>query len=282
MPGMPGARVGDMSMHGGVIIPPGATPNRVMVEKMPAARVGDMHTCPMVTGVVPHVGGPITMGTPTVIIGGLPAARIFDLAICVGPPDAINAPGANKTLIGYGSAAGPIMVNVVGNPVLAFQQFPGQQNYQNCYPQSIQQIVRQGFGANHGASAMERFAYSHGYLRNVGTPISAGPAILRDASAGALRGVMSQGTAQTAATALQQGRGVVGLHDAGRLWNSASHVGGGHAVHVTGALRDSATGRVVGVIINDTGTGLAGQALGAARYNASSMGSQLVTSGAIW
>ena len=57
---------------------------------MPAARVGDMHVCPMVTGVVPHVGGPILPpGGITVLIGGMPAARMGDLAVCVGPPDAI-------------------------------------------------------------------------------------------------------------------------------------------------------------------------------------------------
>lgn len=57
---------------------------------MPAARVGDMHVCPMVTALVPHVGGPILPpGAVTVLIGGLPAARMTDLATCVGPPDTI-------------------------------------------------------------------------------------------------------------------------------------------------------------------------------------------------
>ncbi len=57
---------------------------------MPAARITDMHVCPMVTGVVPHVGGPILPpGGVTVLIGGLPAARVTDLATCVGPPDMI-------------------------------------------------------------------------------------------------------------------------------------------------------------------------------------------------
>ena len=55
-----------------------------------AARITDMHTCPMVTGVVPHVGGPILPpGSPTVLIGGLPAARVGDMAVCTGPPDSI-------------------------------------------------------------------------------------------------------------------------------------------------------------------------------------------------
>ncbi len=56
----------------------------------PAARLTDMHTCPMVTGIVPHVGGPImSPGAPTVLIGGMPAARISDMVTCVGPPDTI-------------------------------------------------------------------------------------------------------------------------------------------------------------------------------------------------
>ena len=59
----------------------------------PAARVGDMHTCPEETpGVppIPHVGGPILPpGSPTVLIGGMPAARATDLCTCVGPPDTI-------------------------------------------------------------------------------------------------------------------------------------------------------------------------------------------------
>ncbi len=57
---------------------------------LPAARVSDMHICPMVTGVVPHVVGPILPpGAPTVLIGTLPAARMGDMATCVGPPDNI-------------------------------------------------------------------------------------------------------------------------------------------------------------------------------------------------
>ncbi|WP_066796780.1 PAAR domain-containing protein, partial [Sphingomonas soli] len=59
----------------------------------PAARVTDFHACPMVTpGVppVPHVGGPITgPGMPNVLIGGMPAACLGDICVCVGPPDSI-------------------------------------------------------------------------------------------------------------------------------------------------------------------------------------------------
>lgn len=57
---------------------------------MPAARITDMHVCPMVTGIVPHVGGPIMPpGGVSVLIGSLPAARMGDMATCVGPPDTI-------------------------------------------------------------------------------------------------------------------------------------------------------------------------------------------------
>jgi len=55
----------------------------------PAARISDMHVCPMVTGIVPHVGGPVSLGAPTVMVGMMPAARVGDLAVCVGPPDTI-------------------------------------------------------------------------------------------------------------------------------------------------------------------------------------------------
>lgn len=72
---------------------------------LPAARVGDMHTCPMVTGVVPHVGGPVMPpGEPTVLIGGMPAARAGDMVTCVGPPDSI-AIGSTTVFIGGMPAA---------------------------------------------------------------------------------------------------------------------------------------------------------------------------------
>jgi uncharacterized Zn-binding protein involved in type VI secretion len=72
---------------------------------MPAARVGDMHVCPMVTGLVPHVGGPILPpGGLPVLIGGMPAARVGDMAVCVGPPDVI-ALGCFTVLIGGMPAA---------------------------------------------------------------------------------------------------------------------------------------------------------------------------------
>ena len=72
---------------------------------LPAARVTDMHTCALVTGVVPHVGGPILPpGCPTVLIGGMPAARATDMATCAGGPDVL-IPCGSTTLIGSMPAA---------------------------------------------------------------------------------------------------------------------------------------------------------------------------------
>ncbi|MHC4470022.1 MAG: PAAR domain-containing protein [Planctomycetota bacterium] len=71
----------------------------------PAARITDMHTCPQVTVLVPHVGGPIIgPGAPTVLIGNLPAAVMGDAVTCVGPPDSI-VKGSATVLIGGKPAA---------------------------------------------------------------------------------------------------------------------------------------------------------------------------------
>jgi uncharacterized Zn-binding protein involved in type VI secretion len=70
-----------------------------------AARITDMHVCPLVTALIPHVGGPILPpACPTVMVGFLPAARVGDMAVCVGPPDAI-AMGSSTVIIGFMPAA---------------------------------------------------------------------------------------------------------------------------------------------------------------------------------
>jgi uncharacterized Zn-binding protein involved in type VI secretion len=65
----------------------------------PAARLTDFHVCPLFNGPQPHVGGPVSVGCPTVLIGGLPAARATDICICAGPPDMI-AKGSATVFIG--------------------------------------------------------------------------------------------------------------------------------------------------------------------------------------
>ena len=99
----------------------------------PAARLSDMHTCPMVTGIVPHVGGPIIPPcAPTVHIGGLPAARVTDPATCVGPPDTISLGSMSVLIAGLPAARitdltihGGVIITgfptvIIGDPVVAF------------------------------------------------------------------------------------------------------------------------------------------------------------------
>lgn len=112
--GMPAARIGDSTAHGGVIVAGAPT---VLIGGMPAARLGDMHTCPIPGGPPPpHVGGPIIMGAPTVLICGQPAARVTDQCTCVGPPDVIIM-GCNTVLIGSGGGGGGGMAGAGGKQV---------------------------------------------------------------------------------------------------------------------------------------------------------------------
>jgi uncharacterized Zn-binding protein involved in type VI secretion len=114
--GKPAARIGDMTAHGGAIVMGWPT---VLIGGMPAARISDMHVCPMLTpGVppIPHVGGPVILGSMGVLIGGMPAARMGDMAMCVGPPDMI-ALGCftvmiGETMAGAAAAPGPVKVGL--------------------------------------------------------------------------------------------------------------------------------------------------------------------------
>ncbi len=71
---------------------------------MPAARISDMHVCPLVTVLVPHVGGPIALGCFTVLTCCLPQAQVGNMCVCVGPPDVI-AMGSVTVLVGGMPAA---------------------------------------------------------------------------------------------------------------------------------------------------------------------------------
>lgn len=74
----------------------------------PAARLTDMHVCPMVTPglpTIPHVGGPVSgPGAPTVLIGKMPAAVLGDMCVCVGPPDSIVKGSATVMISGKPAA----------------------------------------------------------------------------------------------------------------------------------------------------------------------------------
>jgi uncharacterized Zn-binding protein involved in type VI secretion len=85
----------------------------------PAARITDMHVCPMVTVIVPHVGGPIIgPGVPTVLIGNMPAAVMGDMVACVGPPDTI-VKGSATVLIGGKPAARILDMTAHGGTIVS-------------------------------------------------------------------------------------------------------------------------------------------------------------------
>ena len=97
--GSPAARVGDSTAHGTPLAPgPGST--NVLIAGLPAWRVGmDFHACPLFTGLVPHVGGMVAIGSTTVLINNMPAARMGDSIVEGGPPNSI-AMGEATVLIG--------------------------------------------------------------------------------------------------------------------------------------------------------------------------------------
>lgn len=93
------ARIGDLTSHG-TPLAPGPGSFNVFIGGMPAWRVGsDFHACPLVTGVVPHVGGVVAVGSFSVLINSLPAARQGDMIIEAGPPNTI-AMGCPTVIIG--------------------------------------------------------------------------------------------------------------------------------------------------------------------------------------
>lgn len=95
----PAARVGDMTGHGTPLGPGPGSPN-VLIGGMPAWKVGaDAHICPLASGVVPHAGGVVIMGSTTVLINSLPACRQGDFIVEVGPPNTIIM-GCPTVLIG--------------------------------------------------------------------------------------------------------------------------------------------------------------------------------------
>jgi uncharacterized Zn-binding protein involved in type VI secretion len=98
----PAARVGDLTAHGTPLTP--ATPPGgslfVLIGNKPAWRAAvDVHMCPLVTGVVPHTGGVVMLGSKTVFIDNMPAARMGDVITETGPPNSISM-GCETVLIG--------------------------------------------------------------------------------------------------------------------------------------------------------------------------------------
>lgn len=86
-----------------------------------AARLTDMHVCPMCNGPVPHVGGAlIPPATPTVLIGNLPAAKVGDMGVCVGPPNTVIKGSATVLISGMPAARMGDNLAHGGNIVIGF------------------------------------------------------------------------------------------------------------------------------------------------------------------
>lgn len=97
--GMPAARIGDKTSHG-TPLGPGPGCLTVLIGSQPAWRASvDAHVCPLVNGLQPHAGGSVFSGSVTVRIGGLSAARLGDVIVEAGGPNAIIE-GAPTVLIG--------------------------------------------------------------------------------------------------------------------------------------------------------------------------------------
>ena len=105
--GMPACTITSQTAHGGIVTVGCPT---VLINFMPASRIGDLHVCPMVTGVVPHVGGPFILGSPTVLVSMMPQSRVTDQLVCVGPPD-VAMMGAETVLVGMAGAAGVVSMS---------------------------------------------------------------------------------------------------------------------------------------------------------------------------
>jgi len=94
----PAARTLDPTSHGTPLSGPGSS--NVLIGGKPAWRaLADVHACPLVTGVVPHVGGTVAVGSSTVLINNMPAARQGDSIVESGPPNTIVG-GEPTVLIG--------------------------------------------------------------------------------------------------------------------------------------------------------------------------------------
>lgn len=251
---------------------------------------------------MPHVGGPVLPpGAPTVLIGGFPAARLGDQAVCVGPPDTIAkgavpvpiekkpaarqgdntahggaiALGCFTVLIGLSGTAGNVRVGTAMCNAAAGGRGSGttQQSYNNCGVESSRQVINQANGSNVSENQLLQGAIAAGHAS--GTP-GMSP-VFADGGTGAAGRqsiLASSGVSSTVQTnavanmgeALAQGQGVIANLDAAQLWGGTTPPGSLHAVTVTGVEYDDA-GNVKKVIINDTGTGNCGQSVPIGTWN---------------
>lgn len=203
------------------------------IDGVGAARVGDRAVC------IPAIDT-IMMGSSTVYWDGKPAARKGDMCAHGGTISS----GSVSVLIGGG--------NVLGNPLLAEQFFPGQQaNKDTCAVMSTAGIVWQVTGTRVSESDMQVTATKSGaYKACNGTTNES--KLLDEAGLPATQ--FLNPSLEDIRDAIREGRAVIVGYDTRPTWNDNSPKPLGHAVRVTGVEVDD-QGKVVAVIINDTGDG---------------------------
>jgi uncharacterized Zn-binding protein involved in type VI secretion len=284
-----------------------------------AARVGDNHICPAVSG-GPHTGGAIlppcstnvftnglpqarasdkllcavpapnfiVTGSASVFVNGLPAARMLDMTMH--PPPGQIMVGSIDVTIG-----GPPMGATLGNPAAGAAAFQAaaagrtsggtQQSYQNCGVESTRQLINQATGASITEDALLSSSLSAGHaVQEPSLADSGGTSPTSRSAILAENGVASNlqpATMDNIVQAVAERRGVVTSHEVLHLWGGPQS--GSHAIVVTGVEFNSA-GNVANVIINDTGTGQGSRSVPAAQYQRSLLpGRQAnVTANPIW
>jgi uncharacterized Zn-binding protein involved in type VI secretion len=241
----------------------------------------------MWSGWVPHIGGPILPACkPSVLIGGLPAARVGDNAYCNGPPDVI-VQGSSNVFIGGQMAArmgdrtahGGIII--FGNPrvwigengakpaaplsagevrnLLGSSAFPGQQSYGNCGVQSSEQVIFLDTGNRIPEKEILDQAISMG-IAGTGNPADASSVGATSADGRkellahyGVQSTVQPTTREALGSAIRGGKGVIVNVNAGVLWND-DNVQGSHAIVVTDGTFDN-DGNLQTVTVNDTGIG---------------------------
>ncbi|HEY5603543.1 MAG TPA: PAAR domain-containing protein [Gammaproteobacteria bacterium] len=254
-----------------------------------------MHVCPKVNpGPVPHVGGPVALGSTSVLIGNIPAARVGDMAICVGPPDKITTGSSGvlingkaaarlgdstahggKIVVGYptvliggggGGGGADTVGSTLGNPSAGLTAFNNlaktrvsgatQQSYGNCGVESARQIMDVASNARNEIDVLQD-AINNGNAGYDPDPTQVGGTSPQGRQ-NILKnnGVNSHLENQTVGNIQQAVIEGKGVitSHAARVLWGDRRVSGNHAVLTTGVKYD-ASGKVSHYVINDTGTG---------------------------
>ena len=268
-----------------------------------AARLTDNHLCPAVTGIVPHVGGPILPPCSlNVRTNSLFQARATDKATCVGPPDTIVVGSATVKVNGlmaarlldqcmHGGTIGPVTslnVNIggpsagatIGNPAAATAACTAlangrtshsvSQTNNNCGVESSRLIINQATGANRSEDGLLDESMEEGdadeersRTASGGTSPAGREGILER---NGVRTTNVPGTMNNITQAVSEGRGVITSHEVSILWGNGQT--GGHAINVIG-LQYDANGNLLNVIMADTGLGNCSRSIPAAQFQQS-------------